>query len=398
MPAEEKPYRVYRGGRVKGKVPTPARRGRPERGARRERGDGRVDYRGPGARERSVSWGRRVALGLLVLSLLGIVWAAMSFFAFRSGVRDANNRLDPNTRLALTDQGGLLMSHPTTILLLGTDHNKTGGREGDRHADSIMLVRTDPEHHRLAFLSIPRDLRVSIPGYSEQKINAAYQIGGPALAIKAIRGFTGLDVNHVIVVDFADFKDLIDALGGVDVTVPAAIVSNRFDCPYATQQRCQAWQGWRFPKGTQHMSGQRALVYSRIRENRLDASDSDVTRAERQQRVLQAIASKLTSPGTLVKLPFMGRDLATPLSTDLSAGQLAQLGWAKFRAPSGRALHCRLGGTLGSSALGSTIDPTEDNRNVIAMVLGQSAPQPPAPGSGPYGPGCVVGDEALPRS
>src|SRR5215208_3422789 len=162
MPAEEKPYRVYRGGRVKGKVPTPARRGRPERGARRERGDGRVDYRGPGARERSVSWGRRVALGLLVLSLLGIVWAAMSFFAFRSGVRDANNRLDPNTRLALTDQGGLLMSHPTTILLLGTDHNKTGGREGDRHSDSIMLVRTDPEHHRLAFLSIPRDLRVSI--------------------------------------------------------------------------------------------------------------------------------------------------------------------------------------------------------------------------------------------
>jgi LCP family protein required for cell wall assembly len=397
MPAEEKPYRVYRGGRVKGKVPAPPRRGRPQRPPRGERGDGRVDYRGPGARERRVSWGKRIALGLVVVLLLAIVWGVVSYFSFRSGVEDANRRLDPNTRLALADQSGLLMSHPTTILLLGTDHNKVGGREGDRHSDSIMLVRTDPKHHRLAFLSIPRDLRVEIPGYSEQKINAAYQLGGPALAIKTVRGFTGLEINHVVVIDFADFKDLIDSLGGVDVTVPAAIVSNRFDCPYATQQRCQAWQGWRFRKGKQHMSGQRALIYSRIRENRLDTSESDVTRAERQQRVLQAIASKLTAPGTLLKMPFMGGDLAKPLSTDLSAGQLVQLGWAKFRAPSGRALHCRLGGTLGAGPLGSTIDPTEDNRNVIAMVLGQSAPQPPPPGSGPFGPGCVVGDKPLPR-
>jgi LCP family protein required for cell wall assembly len=396
MPQEEKPYRVYRGGRVKGKVPAPARRARAER-EKRDRGDGRVEYRGPGARERSVSWGRRIAIGLLVVLVLAVVWGVTSYLAFRGGVRQANKRLDPNARLALVDQSGLLTSHPTTILLLGTDHNKTGGREGDRHSDSIMLVHTDPKHHRLAFLSIPRDLRVPIPGYGEQKANAAFQIGGPALAIKSIRAFTGIAVNHVIVVDFADFKGLIDSLGGVDVTVPAPIVSNRFDCPYATQQRCHEWQGWRFRKGKQHMSGQRALVYSRIRENRLDPSESDVTRAERQQRVLQAIAAKLTSPGTLVKLPFMGGDLAQPLATDLSAGQLVQLGWVKFRAPSGRALHCRLGGTLGSGALGSTIDPTEDNRNVIAMVLGRSAPQPPAPGSGPFGPGCTVGDKALPR-
>jgi LCP family protein required for cell wall assembly len=401
MPAEEKPYRVYRGGRTRGKVPAPPRPGRPRTdGDGRDgaaRADGGVDYRGPGGRLRRISWGKRIALGIAIVLVLLIVWAVASFLAFRSGVDEANKRLEPNARLALTEQSGLLLSHPTTILLMGTDHNNVGGREGDRHSDSIMLVHTDPAKHRISYLSIPRDLRVGIPGYGVQKINAAFQIGGPALALKTVTQFTGIPVNHIVIVDFADFKDLIDSLGGVDVNVPAPIISNRFDCPYPTEQRCQQWRGWRFPKGRQHMNGQRALVYSRVRENSLDPSESDVTRAERQQQVLQAISSKLTSPGILVKLPFMGSDLAKPLSTDLSAGQMAQLGWVKLRAPSDRALHCRLGGT-GSFAGGqSVIEPSEDNRNVLAMVVGRSAPQPPAPGSGPYGPGCVVGDRALPR-
>jgi LCP family protein required for cell wall assembly len=398
MPPDEKPYRVYRGGRAKGAVPLPPRPGRTRAGDGGRRRDGNVDYRGPGGRpRRRLSRGRLVAIGFALLLLLVVVWGATSYLSFRGGVEDANKRLDPNARLALTDQSGLLLSHPTTILLLGTDHAKVGGREGDRHSDSIMLVRTDPSKHRIAYLSIPRDLRVTIPGYGDQKINAAFQIGGAPLAMKTIKDFTGVDVNHVAIVDFADFKDLIDAVGGIDVDVPGPILSNKFDCPYATDQRCAAWQGWRFAKGKQHLDGRRALVYARIRENKLDPSESDVTRAERQQRVLQAIAGRLTSPKTLVKLPFMGDQIAAPLATDLSAQQMVQLGWVKFRAPAGRALHCRLGGTGSYVGGQSVIEPSEDNRNVIAMVMGRSAPQPPAPGSGPYGPGCVVGDAALPR-
>jgi LCP family protein required for cell wall assembly len=398
MASQEKPYRVYRGGRTRGKVPLPARRFRPRTGGGGDGADGRVDYRGPGGgRRRRLSWGKRIAIVVGLILILLVVWAVASYLAFRGGVEDANKRLDPNARLALTKQSGLLLSHPTTILLLGTDHNKTGGREGDRHSDSIMIVRTDPSKHRIAYLSIPRDLRVSIPGYGDAKINAAFQIGGPTLAMRTITRFTGIPVNHVAIVDFADFKSLIDSVGGVDVDVPAPIVSNRFDCPYPTAQRCEAWQGWRFARGKQHMNGQRALVYARIRENKLDPSESDVTRAERQQRVLQAISSKLTSPLTLLKLPFMGSKVAAPLATDLSPNQMVQLGWVKFRAPSGRALHCRLGGTGSNFGGQSVIDPSEDNRNVIAMVLGRSAPQPPAPGSGPYGPGCVIGSAVLPR-
>ena len=86
---------------------------------------------------------------------------------------------------------------------------------------------------------------------------------------------------------------MIDALGGVEIDVPKPILSNRFDCPYATEARCQEWQGWRFEKGKQTMNGQRALIYSRVRENRLDPSENDLTRGERQQDVVEAMTDKL---------------------------------------------------------------------------------------------------------
>jgi LCP family protein required for cell wall assembly len=388
MAQEEKPYRVYRGGRVKGKVPAPARRGRPQR-AKPAKDGGQIEYRGPGARERRVSWGRRIALGALVLFVLIVIWGALSYLSFSSGVSDAHKRLDSNARLALTSQGGLLISHPTTVLLLGTDTAQVGGREGDRHSDSITLVRTDPSHHRLSYLSVPRDLRVPVPGLGDTKINAAMQAGGAALAIKTIREFTGIQINHVVIVDFADFKSLIDALGGITVNVPRAILSNPFDCPY-TQQRCLRWKGWRFHKGPQTMSGQRALVYSRIRENQLDPSETDITRGARQQAVLQAVAGKLTSFTTLLTMPFDGASFVKPLTTDLSAGQLLQLGWLKFRSSNSTSLHCRLGGDVSTSTGQSVIEPSEDNRNVIAMFEGDSAPQPPPPGQ-PFAPGCVTG-------
>jgi LCP family protein required for cell wall assembly len=398
MAPEEKPYRVYRGGRTKGKVPAPARPGRPkrDRDGRRDRGgtgeggggDAAVYYRGPGAKPRRVSWGKRIGLALGVILLLVLAWAVTSYLSFHGGVKDANKRLDANARLALTEQSGLLMSHPTTILLLGTDTAQVGGRQGDRHSDSMQLLRVDGPHHRLSFLSIPRDMEVPIEGVGQAKINAAYQNGGAALAIKTVRQFTGIPINHVMVIDFADFKDLIDALGGVTVDVPKAIRSNRFDCPYPTQARCQAWQGWRFPKGKQTLNGQRALIYSRIRENMLDLSESDFTRGARQQAVIQAVGAKFTSPSTLVKLPFKGSKMVKPLTTDMSTGQLLQLGWIRFRADDGRALHCRLGGDQSSTS--SNIIPSEDNRNVISMFEGTSAPQPPPPGQS-YAPGCLVG-------
>jgi hypothetical protein len=166
--------------------------------------------------------------------------------------------------------------------------------------------------------------------------------------------------------------------------VPKPIRSNRFDCPFSAQ-KCQTWKGYHFGKGKQHMNGERALVYSRIRENQLDPSETDVTRGARQQAVIDAVTSKLASVGTFLRLPFSGSSYVKPLTTDLSTSQLVQLGWIKFRASSGSAVHCRLGGDFGGSGTGS---PSEDNPATLAMFLGKSAPQPPTE---QFGPGCVIG-------
>jgi LCP family protein required for cell wall assembly len=387
-PGGEKPYRLYRGGRTKGRVPT---LGRPEKApprARPER-DGRSRYRGPGPRPRTrpprqIRWGREIGIAIVLVVLFFLVWAALGYLVFRGGVSEANKRLPKSARLALTPDKGSLLSNPSTILLLGTDHSLAASRAGDRHSDSITLLRTDPGHGRLYYLSIPRDLRVEIPGYGAAKINTAYQVGGPRLAARAVSAYTSIPVNHIVVVNFAEFRDLIDAIGGIEIVVPRPILS-KFDCPYGSEARCARWRGWRFARGKQHMNGKRALIYSRVRKNLLDPSESDITRGERNQQVLQALMSKLASYSTFMRMPLSGGDLMKPLATDLSANDFIALGWAKFRA--GSTLHCRLGGI----STGGDITPSEDNAKVILMVLGKSAPQPPAPSGDTYPPGCFVG-------
>jgi LCP family protein required for cell wall assembly len=396
MPAPgDKPYKVYRGGRTKGKVPLAGadRRDGKQRKQESFRGDGGGSGRHVVRRQRKRwTWRRWVPLTVLVVVLVLVLWGVAGYLSVRGGVSDANGRLPDGTTAALAPQNGLMLSNASNILLLGTDHSNNGqpGRSSDDHSDSMMLLRTDPSRHRLVFLSIPRDLRASIPGYGESKINAAMQIGGPKLAVKTVAQLTGLPINHVVMVDFGAFKTLIDGVGGIDVNVPEKILSNRFDCPYKTATRCQQWPGWRFHKGVQHMNGQQALIYSRIRENQLNPADSDITRALRQQQVMQQTLTKLASTGTFFRLPFDGSKLLSPIATDLSTWQFMQLAWVKFRA--GTTLHCRLGGNDYGDGY---ITGTQENISVVQMVLGNSAPQPPPPGSGPYGPGCVSGNETF---
>jgi LCP family protein required for cell wall assembly len=375
----DKPYRVYKGGRSRGRVPlTP----RPEKDQARRDAGLRAEGR--------PRWGRRIGITLVLLFLLLAVWTALSYLSFRDGVEAANARLPRAVRANLAEQDGAVISKPSLILLLGTDGDRTVAREDARRSDSILIVRTDPKRHRLAYLSIPRDLRVDIPGHGPNKINAAFQLGGPVLAMKTVKALTGLQVNHVVLVDFQNFRDVIDALGGVEINVPRPILSNRFDCPYATDARCREWKGWRFEKGKQTMDGRRALIYSRIRENQLDLAENDLTRGGRQQEVVEAMTDKIVGPSTFVRLPFIGDDLMTPLTTDLSPGELLQLGWVKFRANSSRALHCRLGGEPQSIGGESVLIATEENTAALAMFTGRSAAQPPPPGT-TFAAGCVVG-------
>jgi polyisoprenyl-teichoic acid--peptidoglycan teichoic acid transferase len=322
------------------------------------------------ARRRLRPW-RLIMFAILGALLVLVLWVGYGYWQFRGSMDAANKRVDASTRAALVP-GGSLLSKASTTLVLGSDRRSTAG---PGRSDSILLVRVDPARNRIAQLSIPRDLRVTIPGHGDDRINVAYALGGPALAIRTVQALTGIPINHVVLVDFSGFRDLVDALGGVTITNPEKIISNSFD-----------GHPWRFGKGRLHLDGRHALAYARVRENTANPADNDLTRGLRQQRVLQAIARGLASPGTLLHLPSVGREIGKPLTTDLSADDLLELGWRQMR--TSRTLHCRLGGTITSVGGASELIGGDENRRVILAVLGESAPLQAVPGD-TFAAGCT---------
>ena len=398
--ADSKPtksYRTYRGGRAGRDDPEAARFNFGGGGAgtaapprpRTPEGMPRPGFRGPDALPgRPVAtpggqpprsflrrrWKRILAIGIPVCFLLFAFWLYLGYRSFSNEIAHANKRLNKATLAALTPAGNI-MTNPQISLIMGSDSRGSSAISGAR-SDSILLVRTDPSHHMISMLSIPRDLAVQIPGHGTNKINASFAYGGPPLLIRTVDHFTGLGVNHMVLVDFTGFKDLIDSLGGVTIYNPYKVVSS------------QPFDGliWHFAKGNIHLDGRHALAYARIRHT-TNPRDSDITRTERQQRVVQALMKQLVTPSSLFNLPSIGRDLAKPLATDLSAPELLAMGWIKFRAS--RTLECHLGGTPASIGGQDVLQPSEQNAAVVGMFLGKQAPQPAAPGQ-LFAPGCTV--------
>jgi LCP family protein required for cell wall assembly len=406
-PRSPKPYRVYRGGRASRNDPEAARfRFGPDAGAaqlERERPRtrtpagmaapsmgapprtrlpgrevGRLGEPPPPAaapnRRFRIGWVRGILIALVVVLVVSGAWAYLGYRAFANEVEKANKRVTPRTRAALAPSDRILFN-PQISLIIGSDKRTTSVASGER-ADSILLLRTDPDAHTISLLSIPRDLRVPVPGVGDAKINSAFAAGGAPLLIRTVNGLTGFRINHIVQVNFSGFQQLVDALGGVDVQNPTLIHSSR---PFDGVK-------WNFERGKIHLDGRRALAYARIRYT-TNPADSDISRTVRQQRVLQAIARDLVSPSSLLHLPSVGEAIAKPLATDLSANELIGLGWVKFRAS--RELECHLGGTPASVGGEAVLLSSERNPAVVDMFLGKSAPQPPPRGE-LFGAGCTV--------
>lgn len=376
---KSKRYKVYRGGSARNDDPDAARFRFGEPGPATVAAPpqppqlpGRDVATAQPPRRFGIGWKRGILIALGVILVVLVAWVYMGYRAFAGEVEKANKRLDKRTEAALVP-GGSMLSDPNVTLVLGSDSR---GKGTSARADSILLMRTNPDKHTVSMLSIPRDMYVQIPGHGLSKINAAYAFGGTPLLIRTIRSFTGIPVNHVVLVDFSGFEDLIDAMGGVTINNPRKIVgTGTFDGIH-----------WVFPKGNIHLGGRWALGYARIRHT-TNPQDSDVSRTERQQQVMNAIARTLVKPTNIFRLPTIGRAVAKPLATDLSANELLEMGWVKWRAQ--KTVQCHLGGSPQVIGGQDVITSDPQNKQVVGMYLGTVAPLPPPKGQ-IYAPGCTV--------
>jgi LCP family protein required for cell wall assembly len=207
----------------------------------------------------------------------------------------------------------------TNVLVLGLDSRP--GEGNVTRSDTMLLVTVDPADLYVGMLSIPRDLYVEIPGYGEQRINAAHVMGesatpgsGPALAAQTIEHNFGVPVHRTVRLNFEGFLAIIDAAGGVTIDVPEAFVDYEYPTPdYGTMVVS-------FEAGEQHMDGERALQYARIRHG-----SSDFERAARQQQVLTALVRQLLWPGNWPRWPGVYRAFRQHVESNLTILDMAAM-------------------------------------------------------------------------
>lgn len=307
-------YKVYRSrrGLLERLRPTPRpdRPGDLGRRSEKRRGDaperpGRGRLRRPPWR-RVLKWAALATGAWLLLSLVLFMVSAQ----FQGGVSS-------ETRSALSGGGSLLTG--STILVLGSDERPEGSLEpgafdSAARADSIMLLHVGLG--RVRRLSILRDSVAEIPGHGSDRINAAYAHGGAPLMIETVEQFlgNGIEINHILEINFEDFPEFIDALGGIDITLRRCVRSARF-----------GGRRVRLGRGTHRLDGELALRFARVRNNLCDPREHDGARAERQQQVMTAIRSRTLSPATFFRLPWVSWHAPRTLRTDLRGPGLLAL-------------------------------------------------------------------------
>ena len=206
-----------------------------------------------------------------------------------------------------------------TVLAIGTDVRPGQQRYG--LTDVMRAVRVDFLAQRVTTLEFPRDLWVAIPGIEHnlktdhQKLNTAYAYGspdfGPGLLARTLDLNFGLKADHYIVANMNVFAEVVDALGGLDVTIPPGGIDGRTSSDRSDRLV--------FPEGLQHLNGEQALTLARMRKGSVFA------RAGHQNMVMCALRKKIESPETLLRLPAIINTFMNNIQTDLTPDQISQL-------------------------------------------------------------------------
>ena len=334
---EPLPYTVHRSGRG----------GRRERRGLRPRGSWTLGR---------VAW---------IVTKLAFAWVLLSGVIFLISAQLNQGDVDGGA----LDTAGYTLTSPNNILVLGSDARtketaEPGSRVGGRsRSDSILLLRAGGGAS--GRLSIPRDTVVDIPGSGRNKVNAAYAIGGPELAVTTIKQYLGIEIHHLVEVDFENFPALIDALGGIDIRTGCVVsrINGGFKNGGFTL---------RLKSGENHIDGRQALALARTRKNECNPKENDLTRARRQQKIFAAIKDRAISPATFIRLPIVAWSAPKAVKSDMAGPNLLGLFGALTvgGTPPTRVLKPSGGTTLPDGGAGLVVSE-EEKQAEVARFLGE---------------------------
>jgi LCP family protein required for cell wall assembly len=335
------------------------------------------------------------------IAIAAAVWIAISFLAFAVSAQLQEFKLAGGAKDVLHGSP-LLLVKPQTILVMGTDARPPdtqepgaapaqkcfdqqshgdpphgGCSQGQFRADSLMLIRAGGGHFRK--LSIPRDSFAEVPGHEPQKINAAYAFGGARLQIRTIEKFLGIQIDHVVIVDFTGFQDFIDAIGGVKVDVPQKLCADIS----GGSGNGQGGVTLHLSKGENTLDGTKALAYARIREpspcpgsgrSAFASGYDDRDRAKAQQAVISGIKGRLTSPLRLpynfIHGPLIGWNAPQAFVSDMGFFTMPQLILSSVLGGSNTNVLCTENPTPCSPGpLGSTEVPQSERQRAVDKLL-----------------------------
>lgn len=267
---------------------------------------------------------KRIFIIALLLLLAGIGYYTYAFLNFANNIQRSDSTkfggLWPK-QVAMTDKNAPPKwegNERVNILILGGDSR--GGKNEVGRSDSIMVASIDPVTKKAHLFSILRDTYVKIPGAGSDRINAAYAIGGPYLSMKTASDLLGVPIQYYVMTDFEGFIALVDAIDGIEIDVEK-------DMRYKDAADDHQYD-INLKKGFQHLNGEQALQYVRFRHDAL----SDFARTERQRKFLKAVAEKMQTTGSLIRLPKILSSIDPYIQTNLTTTDMLKLGALAYEA------------------------------------------------------------------
>jgi polyisoprenyl-teichoic acid--peptidoglycan teichoic acid transferase len=254
---------------------------------------------------------KKIILSVLAACILALVaygsYFAYSIYDFSKNISTTANQATPQEQVTELTKAPDKKEN-INILVVGVDagdfKNNTYRSDSGR-TDTIMVFSINQQSNKVSLISIPRDTYVDIPGRGKDKINHAYAFGGIDLSIKTISQFLGIPINHYAKINFDAFTKIVDGLGGVTVDVTEDV---RF---FGDNQV-------KVPKGVQKLDGNTAFNYVQVRVG-------DISRVQRQQKFVKALADQAIGVASIAKLPGILNNISSDIKTDMSPKDMLEL-------------------------------------------------------------------------